>query len=160
MVDSKKSVTEQIDTTLAAKDQKSTTDSKLQAEIKGFKELQQAILDDISRQSSNLSHPQANAKQARDAVDALLQQIKAAIDEENFEKAKEVTDMKGILATQEQSLAQIFKSGKSQAMQASMTITIEELRSDIEKIEAQTRLNQAIYDDLVVEITAKLEQRL
>jgi hypothetical protein len=45
-------------------------------------------------------------------------------------------------------------------MQASMTITIEELRSDIEKIEAQTRLNQAIYDDLVLEITAKLEQRL
>jgi polyhydroxyalkanoate synthesis regulator phasin len=107
-----------------------------------------------------LSHPQANAKQARDAVDPLLQQIKAAIDEENSEKDKEVTNMKEILAMQEQSLAQIIKSGKSQAMQASMTITIEELRSDIEKIEAQTKLNLAIYDDLVLEITAKLEQRL
>lgn len=61
---------------------------------------------------------------------------------------------------QEHSLTQIIKSGKSQATQASMTITIEKLRSDIEKIEAQTKLNHAIYDDLVLEITAKLEQRL
>jgi len=90
----------------------------------------------------------------------LLQQVKAAIEKENFEKANEVIEMKEILAMQEQSLAQMIKSGKSQSVQASMTITIEELRSDIEKIEAQTRLNQSIYDDLVLEITAKLEQRL
>jgi len=38
-----------------------------------------------------LSDSQANAKQARDAVDALLQQIKAAIDEENSEKTNEIT---------------------------------------------------------------------
>jgi hypothetical protein len=49
MVDSKKSVTEQIDTTPTGTKQNSTTDSKLQAEIKGFKELQQTILDEISR---------------------------------------------------------------------------------------------------------------
>ena len=49
MVDSKESVIEQIDTTPTGMDQNSTTDSKLQAEIKGFKELQQAILDDIYR---------------------------------------------------------------------------------------------------------------
>jgi len=42
-------------------------------------------------------------------------------------------------------------------MQSSMTIIIEELRSEIEKIEAQTTLNLDIYNDLVVEITAKLE---
>ena len=68
--------------------------------------------------------------------------------------------MKEILAMQEQSLAQIIKSGKTQAMQTSITMTIEELRSDIEKTEAQTKLNHAIYDDLVLEITTKLEQRL
>ena len=39
-------------------------------------------------------------------------------------------------------------------------MAIEQLCSDIEKIEAQTKLNLAIYDDLVLEITAKLEQRL
>ncbi len=61
------------------------------------------------------------------------------------------------MADQEKSLAQIKSLGMSQDVQASMTIVIEKLRSDIEKIEAQTRLNQAIYDDLVVEITAKLE---
>lgn len=49
MVDSKKSVIEQIDTTTTITDQNSTTDSILQAEIKGFKELQLAILDDIYR---------------------------------------------------------------------------------------------------------------
>ena len=83
-----------------------------------------------------MSHPQANAKQARDAVDALLQQIKAAIDEENSEKANEVTEMKDILAMQEQSLAQMIKSGKSQGVQATIRVAIEQLCSDIEKIEA------------------------
>jgi hypothetical protein len=69
-------------------------------------------------------------------------------------------DMKGILATQEQSLSQMIKSGKSQGVQASIRMAIEELRSDIEKIEAQTQLNQSIYDDLVLEMKEKLEQRL
>ncbi len=68
--------------------------------------------------------------------------------------------MKEMLAMQEQSLAQMIKSGKSQGVQAGFKMAIEELCSDIEKIEAQTKLNLAIYDDLVLEITAKLEQRL
>jgi IS605 OrfB family transposase len=64
------------------------------------------------------------------------------------------------LADQEKSLAQIKSLGMSQDVQASMTIVIEKLRSDIEKIEKQIKLNQAIYDDQVLEIRAKLEQRL
>jgi len=57
------------------------------------------ILSDLETPGN--PHAQANAKQARDAIDALLQQIKAAIDEENFKNAEEVTNMKGILATNE-----------------------------------------------------------
>ena len=41
-----------------------------------------------------------------------------------------------------------------------MTTVIEELKTEIEKIEAQTQLNQAIYDDIVLEMKEKLEQRL
>ena len=54
----------------------------------------------------------------------------------------------------------MIKSGKSQSMQAGMTTIIEELRSDIEKIEAQSQLKKAIYDDLVQEVKVKLEQRI
>ncbi len=41
-----------------------------------------------------------------------------------------------------------------------MTTVIEELKTEIDKIEAQTQLNQAIYDDIVLEMKEKLEQRL
>jgi hypothetical protein len=49
--------------------------------------------------------------------------------------------MKDDLASSEEKLAQMIKAGKSQNMQAGMTTIIEELRSDIEKVEAQTQLN-------------------
>ncbi len=41
-----------------------------------------------------------------------------------------------------------------------MTIVIEDYRMGIEKIEAQIKDNQSIYDDLVLEMKEKLEQRL
>jgi hypothetical protein len=41
-----------------------------------------------------------------------------------------------------------------------MASVIEELKTEIEKIEAQTQLNQAIYDDIVLDMKEKLEQRL
>ena len=37
---------------------------------------------------------------------------------------------------------------------------IDELRSDIGKLEAQTRKNQSVYEDLVIDIKAKIEQRI
>jgi len=67
---------------------------------------------------------------------------------------------KGILANQEELLAEMKKSDESQSMQAGVTAIIEELRSGIEKIEAQSQLKKAIYDDLVQEVKAKLEQRI
>ena len=59
-----------------------------------------------------------------------------------------------------QQLAQMVKSGKSQSMQASTRTVIGELRNDIECLEAQTHIYQSVYDDLVQEIKAKLEQRI
>ncbi len=68
--------------------------------------------------------------------------------------------MKEVKATQEQSLAQAIKSGKSKAIQARLTKPIEKLHSDIKNEEDQIRLNQAIYDNLKLDFSAKLEQRL
>jgi hypothetical protein len=67
---------------------------------------------------------------------------------------------KGILAAQEELLTEMRKSDESQSMQAGVTTIIEELRSDIEKIEAQSQLKMAIYDELVLEVMVKLEQRI
>ena len=64
------------------------------------------------------------------------------------------------MASQEQSLAQMIQFGKSQSMQAGVIAMIEELRLDAENLEAQTRINQSAYDDLVQEIKARLEQRI
>jgi hypothetical protein len=54
----------------------------------------------------------------------------------------------------------MIKSGKSESMQAGVRATIEEVRLDAENLEAQTRINQSAYDDLVQEIKARLEQRI
>ena len=51
-------------------------------------------------------------------------------------------DMEDILATQEQSLALSIDAEKSQSMQASLTATIEQLRSKIEQIEQQSKMQQ------------------
>ena len=64
------------------------------------------------------------------------------------------------MAAQEELLTEMRKSDESQSMQAGVTTIIEELRSDIEKIEAQSQLKMAIYDELVLEVMVKLEQRI
>ena len=52
-------------------------------------------------------------KLAKDAVDVLLQQLQTVIDEQNSGKAKEIMEMKDMMAILEQQLAQLIKSGKS-----------------------------------------------
>jgi hypothetical protein len=69
-------------------DQNSATDSRRQAEIKGYIEIQQSILNDINQRLGSLGHPQTNAQQERDAVNAQLQQLQIALDDENSENAK------------------------------------------------------------------------
>ena len=64
-----------------------------------------------------MNDPQVSAKQKRAIVDALLQQLQSAIEKENSGKVSEVNEMKDILDTQEQLLAQMIKSGKPQSMQ-------------------------------------------
>ena len=53
--------------------------------------------------------------------------------------------MKDMLANLELQLAQMIKSGKSLSMQTGLKTVIDELRSDIGKLEAQTRKNQSVY---------------
>jgi|LauGreDrversion4_2_1035121.scaffolds.fasta_scaffold2289712_1 hypothetical protein len=45
-------------------------------------------------------------------------------------------------------------------MQPVMTAMIDQLRLNIAELEAETRQNQAVYDDLVQEMLAKLAQRV
>ena len=81
MVDStKKTVTEQIDTTTPTMDLDLTTKKMVDATIDNFREIQQAIFDDLSLHLSKVNDPQVNAKLAKDAVDVLLQQLQTVID--------------------------------------------------------------------------------
>ena len=68
--------------------------------------------------------------------------------------------MKDMLVNQEQQLAQMVKSGKSESIQAGLKTVIEELRNDIKNLEAKTRESQGVYDDLVQDMKAKLLQRI
>ena len=68
--------------------------------------------------------------------------------------------MKNMLATNKQSLEQMIKYGKSESMQAGVKTVINDLHLDIEKLEAENQAIQAIYEDLVQEMKAKIEQRI
>ena len=94
MVDStKNTVTEQIVTTTpTGMDQNSTPVEMLfPATSDTFREIRDAILDQIN-------DPQVNTKKQRAAVDALLQQLQTAIDEENSKKTQEINELKDIMA--------------------------------------------------------------
>jgi hypothetical protein len=69
-------------------------------------------------------------------------------------------EMKDMMAILEQQLAQIIKSGKSLAAQAGIKMAIDDYRLNIEQLMAETQTNQAVYQDLVQEMRAKLEQRI
>jgi chromosome segregation ATPase len=68
--------------------------------------------------------------------------------------------MKDVMSTLELKLGLMVKSGKSPSAQASIKTAIDELRLDIENLEAENHANQTVYDDLVQEMKAKLEQRI
>ena len=74
MVDSTKTtVTEQIGTTPSEMDNNLTTDPIVKETIKNFKEIQQSILEDIK-------NPQITANAYEANIDALLHQLRTAID--------------------------------------------------------------------------------
>jgi hypothetical protein len=54
----------------------------------------------------------------------------------------------------------MIEYGKSKSMQAGARTVIDELRLDIENLEAEDQANQAVYEDMVQEMKAKLEQRI
>jgi hypothetical protein len=54
----------------------------------------------------------------------------------------------------------MVKSGKVKSIQAQVASVIDQLRLDINTLEAETQQNQCIYDDLAQEIKTKLSQRI
>ena len=125
-----------------------------------FKMLQEALLNEYSLNVNKANDCQDNAQGQSDTVDALLQRLQSAINDENDLKAQEVSDMKEMLVTYEQSLAKMIKFGKDKDMQDGAKTMIDKLCLDIEKLEAQNKTNQAVYKNLMQEMKAKLEQRI
>ena len=112
MVDATKNTgTEQIGTTTNTGMDQDLTPVKMlfPATSDTFREIREAIF-------SNINDPQVDAKKQRTAVDALLQQLQTAIDEENSNKTQEINELKDIMAHSEQLLAKMIKSGKSQSL--------------------------------------------
>ena len=140
-------------------DMDSATISEMTARFVSLVESHKALQAEHSRCNNQVNNqPLANDRST--AIDALLQQLQSAIDDENSRKMLEVNEWKDMLTTLEQQLAQMIKSGKSQSMQTAIKTAIDELRLDIANHEAQIRKNQSIYDDLMDETKAKLEQRI
>jgi hypothetical protein len=161
MVDSSKEILKEktVTPTPTGFDMDSATISEMTAKFVSLVESHKALQAEHSRCNNQVNkHLQAN--NGRAAIDALLQQLQSAIDEENSRKLLEVNEWKDMLTTLEQQLSQMIKSGKSQSMQAAIKAAIDELRLDIANHEAQIRKNQSIYDDLMDETKAKLEQRI
>ena len=61
---------------------------------------------------------------------------------------------------QQHQLEQVLKTAKTKSMQDSMTAAIDQLRLEIQQLEAETLLSQSVYDDLLQEMVAKLDQRV
>jgi polyhydroxyalkanoate synthesis regulator phasin len=128
MVDStKKAVTEQIDTTVPTGLGKDLdADLMFQTTITNFREMSQAIINDLALNPTDVKNAEVNARLAKDAIDSLLQQLRTAIDEQNKKKTEEIMEIK----EEEQSLEQIMKSSKAKSMQH-YTSLVEQLRFEI-----------------------------
>ncbi len=50
--------------------------------------------------------------------------------------------------------------GLPQSTQNAIKTAVDDLRLQIETLEAESQVNQAVYEDLVQEMKAKLEQRI
>ncbi len=70
----------------------------LRAKIADLRDIQCAIFDEMNNTT-------VNAKEQRETIDALLQQLQKAIEEKYFSKTQEIIEIKGMLAIQEQQLA-------------------------------------------------------
>ena len=68
--------------------------------------------------------------------------------------------MKDLLAKKEQLLAQTISLDLPQSAQTVIKTAIDDSRLEIETLEAENHANQAVYEDLVQEMKAKLEQRI
>ena len=102
MVDSSKNSAKKQTPTPTSLDMSSIKISESKTKVASFVELQQALLAEHSLKQSKVNNPQLNAKEQKDTVDALIQQLKSAINEENSRKAQEIQEMKDMLANQEQ----------------------------------------------------------
>ena len=125
-----------------------------------FKMLQEALLNEYALNVSKANDRQNNVQGQSDTVDALLQRLQSAINDENTLKAQEILKMKDLLARQEQSLAEFTTLGNFPSALAGMKTAIDELCVKIKNMEAENRDNQVVYEDLVQEFKAKLEQRI
>ena len=68
--------------------------------------------------------------------------------------------MKDLLAKKEQLLAQMISLGLPESAQSGIKTAIDDSRLEIETLEAESQVNEAVYEDLVQEMKAKLEQRI
>ena len=82
---------------------------------------------------------------------ALLQQLETAFNDEKTRKAKEILEMKEMLATWVLQMGQMIKSGKSASAQASLKTAIDEQRFEIQNKEAENR-------DKLVELQRKINE--
>jgi hypothetical protein len=130
----KNALPEQINTATTDLDINARPTSKIQTVIANVREMEKAILDGINPS-------QLDAKQQRDAVDVLLKQLQTAVEEENSGKTQEIKEINDSIATQEQELAKMVKSGKNQSRQAGLMAMIDDMRLDIQSLEAQTQAN-------------------
>jgi len=114
MVDSTmKTVTNQIDSTPTGLRQQPPSDSVLLKTIKTFKDIQEAILAVVNDPQIDPNHQSA---QSATTIETLLHQLRTAINEENSKTTQAINDNKDIITFQEQSLAQMVKTGKSPSM--------------------------------------------
>ena len=88
MVDlTKKAVTEQIVTNApTGLDKDLVADLMFKTTIATFRKKQQAIINDLALNPTDVKNAEVNASIAKDAVDSLLQQLRTAIDEQNKKK--------------------------------------------------------------------------
>ncbi len=127
------------------------TDSKM---------LKEAILNEHYLNVNKADDRQDKAQNQSDTVDALLQRLQAAINDENTQQAQKVEEMRGMLATKEQSLAQKKSLGVPQSVQDGIKSAVDELRLKIANLEAESQAHQSVYEDTEKKMKAKLERRI
>ncbi len=73
--------------------------------------MQEALLNEFAQNVAQGNDRQDNVQGHDDTVNALMQRLQSAIEDENDQKAQEISEMKGMMANSEQTLAQMIKFG-------------------------------------------------